>query len=205
METHHDLAVEPQEVAGGPLAFLLLLGEMTLAKPAAWLSRPGWRRRSFGHPLMGLASRLVNGFFDRFLSLAPPSVVAIIRQGSRLLFIDRVDGKGLGLPGGIVFPGESYAACLAREVREETGLSVVSATEVCRVRAARYYQVDVSGELRDSWEGRPVWLDRSAITQAQNIWVHDEVIPYLAALAAGPAAGLSSPAATGTKAQAAAG
>jgi len=205
METHHNLAVEPQKVAGGPLAFLLLLGEMTLAKPVAWLSRSEWCRRNFVYPLMGLASRLVNGFFDHFPSLTSPSAVAIIRQGPRLLFIDRADGNGFGLPGGIVFPGESYPTCLAREVREETGLSVVSATEVCRVRGTRYYQVDVSGDLRDSWEGRPVWLDRSAIAQAQNLWVHDEIVPYLTALAPGPAAVLSSPAAIGSEAQGIAG
>jgi 8-oxo-dGTP pyrophosphatase MutT (NUDIX family) len=40
------------------------------------------------------------------------------------------------LPGGRVEPGESTAAAIEREVREETGLSVRAGAEVGRVRLA---------------------------------------------------------------------
>jgi len=54
-----------------------------------------------------------------------PSVSAVIfdRRG-RLLLQQRSDGGQWGLPGGSVEIGESVAAAVVREVREETGLTV---------------------------------------------------------------------------------
>jgi 8-oxo-dGTP diphosphatase len=55
-------------------------------------------------------------------------VVALIRQGERVLFIQRADGTphpGLWAPpSGEVEPGESQEATVVREVREEVGLDV---------------------------------------------------------------------------------
>jgi 8-oxo-dGTP pyrophosphatase MutT (NUDIX family) len=54
-----------------------------------------------------------------------PSVSAVIfdRRG-RLLLQQRSDGGQWGLPGGSVEIGESVAAAVVREVREETGLDI---------------------------------------------------------------------------------
>jgi|SRR5262249_10898800 ADP-ribose pyrophosphatase YjhB (NUDIX family) len=53
----------------------------------------------------------------------------ILDEAGRLLMIERGRPPGVGLwsiPGGRVEPGESDAAALVREVREETGLDVVA-------------------------------------------------------------------------------
>ena len=56
-----------------------------------------------------------------------PAVSAIIfdRRG-RLLLQQRSDGGQWGLPGGSVEIGESVREAVAREVREETGLTVAA-------------------------------------------------------------------------------
>jgi 8-oxo-dGTP diphosphatase len=67
-----------------------------------------------------------------------PCVGAVIKDGSgRLLLIRRghEPGKGLwSIPGGRVEAGETDAAALVREVREETGLDVVPGPLVGSVR-----------------------------------------------------------------------
>jgi 8-oxo-dGTP diphosphatase len=58
-----------------------------------------------------------------------PCVGAVIRDGAgRLLLIKRGHDPGAGLwslPGGRIEPGETDAQALVREMREETGLTVV--------------------------------------------------------------------------------
>ena len=51
-------------------------------------------------------------------------VQAVILREGRVLLAVRADLRGWELPGGAPQPGESDAAALAREVREETGLAV---------------------------------------------------------------------------------
>jgi len=65
-------------------------------------------------------------------------VGAVIKDGAgRLLLIKRghEPGKGLwSIPGGRIEPGESDAAALVREVREETGLVVTAGRLIGSVR-----------------------------------------------------------------------
>jgi 8-oxo-dGTP pyrophosphatase MutT (NUDIX family) len=57
--------------------------------------------------------------------LLMPGVAAIVRDESeRVLFMHRADDGRWGLPAGAIDPGESPAAAIIREVREETGLDV---------------------------------------------------------------------------------
>jgi ADP-ribose pyrophosphatase YjhB (NUDIX family) len=53
-----------------------------------------------------------------------PSVSAFVLHGGRLLLQRRADNALWGLPGGSVEIGETVAAAVAREVREETGFEV---------------------------------------------------------------------------------
>ncbi|RMI34077.1 NUDIX hydrolase [Nocardia stercoris] len=59
--------------------------------------------------------------------------VAVFRAG-KLLVVRRVaddwNGGLYELPGGGVEPGESFAACVARELREETGLRLTRITDI---------------------------------------------------------------------------
>jgi 8-oxo-dGTP diphosphatase len=67
-----------------------------------------------------------------------PCVGAIVHDAAgRLLLIRRAHEPGRGLwsaPGGRVEPGETLAAAVEREVREETGLSVHAGPPVGTVR-----------------------------------------------------------------------
>src|SRR3954466_12295448 len=66
-----------------------------------------------------------------------PCVGAVVRDAAgRLLLVRRghAPGRGLwSLPGGRVEPGESVEQAVAREVREETGLTVRAGAPVGRV------------------------------------------------------------------------
>ena len=54
---------------------------------------------------------------------------AVIRDGEgRILFVRRRDNGLWGMPAGSQELGESILDCLRREVKEETGLHVISAT-----------------------------------------------------------------------------
>ena len=62
-------------------------------------------------------------------SYIQPAARAVIFDGQgRILLIRRGDNKQWALPAGGMEPGESVTDCMAREVWEETGLTVESST-----------------------------------------------------------------------------
>lgn len=98
-----------------------------------------------------------------------PATAAIIERDNQLLMIERSDGLGYALPGGIMRWNESIEDTVRREVREETGYNVkvlghfknYSGPE----RDKRFSSLSMAytarildGQLTSSNEGRPLWV-----------------------------------------------
>jgi 8-oxo-dGTP pyrophosphatase MutT (NUDIX family) len=103
------------------------------------------------------------GWFPVFGSLR--AGLALIHVDGRFLMIERNDGRGVSLPGGISSRGEPEDATVRREVNEETGLSVTGAEFRLRYHSRAevpanisVFEVQVNGEMKDSWEGSPRWM-----------------------------------------------
>ena len=97
----------------------------------------------------------------------------VLDPGGRLLLIRRGNEPGRGLwsvPGGRVEAGESVAAAVEREVREETGLAVRAGAEVGRVRipgaGVVYDVVDLTCTLLDPSATPVAGDDAEAVTFA---------------------------------------
>ncbi|MGH7493312.1 MAG: NUDIX hydrolase [bacterium] len=123
-----------------------------------------------------LTLRLCLAVFQRvsyFLTLGmlPPfvSAVVVVRQGEKILMVERRDGRGYGLPGGYLKLDETVEAAAQREVLEETGLQVELVGVLGTLSGKRpglwvstvdiFYAGRVTGgELRGSREGRPCWV-----------------------------------------------
>jgi 8-oxo-dGTP diphosphatase len=91
-----------------------------------------------------------------------------IEQEGKILLIDRSDGLGYTIPGGIVRHKETVEECVLRETREETGFTVKITGFVgvysapgrdprFRAIALAYKGSIVEGALRSSGEGAPCW------------------------------------------------
>jgi 8-oxo-dGTP diphosphatase len=92
----------------------------------------------------------------------------IIEEDDRILLIDRSDGLGYTIPGGIVRHRETVEECVLRETREETGYTVKITGLVgiysspnrdprFRAIAIAYKGSIVEGTLHGSGEGAPCW------------------------------------------------
>jgi 8-oxo-dGTP pyrophosphatase MutT (NUDIX family) len=91
--------------------------------------------------------------------------IGIIHRGQKILVIQRNDGRGISLPGGLSAWKEAEDTTLRREVLEETGLTVTglelrmrypsTADVPCTISV---FEFEASGELKDSWEGSPRWM-----------------------------------------------
>jgi mutator protein MutT len=107
--------------------------------------------------------------------LATHVVAAAVTEASgRVLIAQRPPGKHLAggweFPGGKLEPGEDRRAGLARELREELGISISTPRPLIRVR----HTYDYGGVLIDMWvvrhyRGEPAGLDGQALR-----WVSQE-------------------------------
>jgi 8-oxo-dGTP diphosphatase len=92
----------------------------------------------------------------------------VLEQDGKVLFIERADGLGYALPGGIVRYKETIEQCVLREAYEETGykakitglVGVYSSHKRdprFRAVAIVYKGVVLDGALHTSHEGQPCW------------------------------------------------
>lgn len=118
------------------------------------------------------------------------SACVIIEQDGKILLIDRSDGLGYTIPGGIVRYKETVEQCVLREVREETGYTVAISGIVGvysglqrdpRFRAASiaYKGSIVSGSVQDSGEGKPCWREPAEVFGHMAFDCEDMLKDYL--------------------------
>jgi 8-oxo-dGTP pyrophosphatase MutT (NUDIX family) len=70
--------------------------------------------------------------------IIPATRAVILNEGQEVLCVKRRDNGQWNLPAGSLELGESAYQCMAREVREETGLRVLDATPIALYSAPRY-------------------------------------------------------------------
>ncbi len=101
----------------------------------------------------------------------PPVVgaAAVVVENNRILMLERSDGLGLSLPGGLIKSNETAQEGLRREVQEETGYDILI-TGLLNVysgprRDPRFSSIEIAyiaeligGGPQSSVEGKPVWL-----------------------------------------------
>ncbi|XEC95986.1 NUDIX domain-containing protein [Paenibacillus tarimensis] len=96
--------------------------------------------------------------------LIAPAARAIIQdEKERILFVKRSDNGAWVMPAGGMELHESIFACLIREVKEETGLDVVSAKPIALYTGPKYEYTNGYGDenkmfsvvfLVDEWSGQ---------------------------------------------------
>lgn len=118
------------------------------------------------------------------------TVLCLLHSGGKYLLQNRVkaDWQGYTLPGGHVEKGESIVDAVVREMKEETGLTVMN-PRLCGVKqfpidCGRYivflFEADeYSGELVSSSEGEMCWVDKNSLDEIKTVSDLKELIDVM--------------------------
>jgi len=108
------------------------------------------------------------------------TVLCLIQDGSKILLQNRIkeDWKGYTLPGGHVEPGESFVDAVIREMKEETGLDIISPKLVgikqFPITNGRYIvllfkAVEYTGSITSSDEGVVEWIETDKLSEINTV------------------------------------
>lgn len=108
------------------------------------------------------------------------TVLCLIEDDNKILLQNRVkkDWQGYTLPGGHVEPGESFIDAVIREMKEETGLTVIEPRLVgikqFPIENGRYVVLlfkttKWTGNLHSSEEGRMEWIKYSSLSEMETV------------------------------------
>ncbi len=118
------------------------------------------------------------------------TVLCLIEDGNKILLQNRVkkDWQGYALPGGHVEPGESFVDAVIREMKEETGSTVIEP----RLVGVKQFPIDNgryivllfkatqwSGDLISSDEGRMEWIEYDRLPEINTVDDFDELLKVM--------------------------